>query len=364
MMANEGTKIQSYYIPALGQAPSWCSFLDNLTEEMEENPNAAVYDDYKFITKKELVNLNLEHLIGTNLLKAYMHGFFVDLRLYEKAKAISNPFEFEEHKKQMVQKRIQEKQASRISVRKNLPAVNQAMASKLIVHQDSDSDAEGTAKRSKKRKEQPENATAENPLGDARFADLFKDGDFQVDETSHEYKLHHPSESQAAKVVRNFEPVDQNSDGDSGIFFCNQDDAIRFTRVKAAASGEKGKFFQIKDGYSATKPRPVNEQDEQDTFASRLKNRQSNATSSRVHKRTVNDGNRSITYQPTGGMKPRRDQAYSRSGESGGAGDRQKRGVKDLNLARAGSGTRGRGGSRGGSRGRGSRGGGRGRGRS
>jgi ribosome biogenesis protein ENP2 len=84
MMANEGVQIQSYYVPALGNAPKWCSFLDNLTEELEENPNTAVYDDYKFVTKKDLTNLGLDHLIGTNVLKAYMHGFFIDLRLYEK----------------------------------------------------------------------------------------------------------------------------------------------------------------------------------------------------------------------------------------------------------------------------------------
>ena len=31
MVANEGVQIQSYYIPALGPAPKWCPFLDNLT---------------------------------------------------------------------------------------------------------------------------------------------------------------------------------------------------------------------------------------------------------------------------------------------------------------------------------------------
>lgn len=54
MVANEGTQIQSYYIPSLGPAPRWCPFLDNLTEEMEENPAQTIYDDYKFVTRKEL----------------------------------------------------------------------------------------------------------------------------------------------------------------------------------------------------------------------------------------------------------------------------------------------------------------------
>lgn len=59
----------------MGPAPRWASFLDSLTEELEENNADNVYDDYKFVTKQDLENLGLEHLIGTNLLRAYMHGY-------------------------------------------------------------------------------------------------------------------------------------------------------------------------------------------------------------------------------------------------------------------------------------------------
>jgi ribosome biogenesis protein ENP2 len=76
MMANEGVQMQSYYIPELGPAPKWCPFLENLTEELEETPDTVIYDDYKFVTKRELENLALQHLIGTNVLKAYMHGIY------------------------------------------------------------------------------------------------------------------------------------------------------------------------------------------------------------------------------------------------------------------------------------------------
>ncbi|NWW33411.1 NOL10 protein, partial [Panurus biarmicus] len=57
MTANEAPKMNIYYIPVLGPAPKWCSFLDNLTEELEENPESTVYDDYKFVTRKDLENL-------------------------------------------------------------------------------------------------------------------------------------------------------------------------------------------------------------------------------------------------------------------------------------------------------------------
>lgn len=92
-IATESPKMQTYYIPvslfiittltlhvaltdsriivliylmlqSLGPAPRWCSFLDNLTEEMEESKTETMYDDYKFVTKKELEDLGLDHLIG------------------------------------------------------------------------------------------------------------------------------------------------------------------------------------------------------------------------------------------------------------------------------------------------------------
>jgi ribosome biogenesis protein ENP2 len=52
-MAAEQSKCMSYFIPSLGPAPKWCSFLENLTEEMEEDQQ-GIYEDYKFVTKEEL----------------------------------------------------------------------------------------------------------------------------------------------------------------------------------------------------------------------------------------------------------------------------------------------------------------------
>ena len=47
-VAAEQPKILSFFIPALGTAPRWCSFLDNLAEELEEE-KGGVYEDYKFV---------------------------------------------------------------------------------------------------------------------------------------------------------------------------------------------------------------------------------------------------------------------------------------------------------------------------
>lgn len=144
---------------------------------MEENPSSNIYDDYKFVSRKELDALGLEHLIGTDTLKAYMHGFFVDLRLYEKAKLIANPFAYDDYRERLVREKLEKERASRIRATNKLPAVNKELAKKLL----------DEGKKKKKKEEKP------NPLEDSRFQDLFADPDFQVDEESNEYKLLHPT---------------------------------------------------------------------------------------------------------------------------------------------------------------------------
>ena len=54
MLANEGIQMTTYYIPQLGPAPRWCSFLENLTEEMEDQTTRTAYQDYKFVERSEL----------------------------------------------------------------------------------------------------------------------------------------------------------------------------------------------------------------------------------------------------------------------------------------------------------------------
>lgn len=124
LIANEHTKIQTFYIPTLGPAPSWCGFLDNLTEELEELNYEIIYDDYKFITEKDLDELGLSHLKGTNLLRAYMHGYFIDMRLYRKARDVMKPFEFEQYKKKKIQQKIEETCSNRVQVLNTLLLYN------------------------------------------------------------------------------------------------------------------------------------------------------------------------------------------------------------------------------------------------
>lgn len=138
-MANEAPKILQYFVPALGTAPKWCSYLETITDELEETDQPAgttfivrltkdyffsyiprfcsctfvivylsnyfsVYDDYKFVTAKELEDLDLDVSVlkRMNMLRAYMHGYFIDARLYVKSKAVKQQFDFEKFKEKKV----------------------------------------------------------------------------------------------------------------------------------------------------------------------------------------------------------------------------------------------------------------------
>ncbi|GAB5591365.1 Small ribosomal subunit bioproteinsis [Umbelopsis nana] len=215
-MASEGIQMGAYYIPQLGPAPKWASFLDNLTEEMEENPSSNIYDDYKFVSRKELEALGLDHLIGTDTLKAYMHGFFVDLRLYEKAKLIANPFAYDDYRERIVREKIEKERASRIRATNKLPAVNKELAKKLLDE-------------SKKKKAKKEGQA--NPMEDDRFRDMFADPDFQVDEASNEYKLLHPTAKKTRTNVASededmSEVEDEEQEDDSDV---DSDDSQRMS---------------------------------------------------------------------------------------------------------------------------------------
>uniref|UniRef100_H2T0M2 Nucleolar protein 10 n=1 Tax=Takifugu rubripes TaxID=31033 RepID=H2T0M2_TAKRU len=187
--ANEDPKMSTFYIPTLGPAPRWCSFLDNLTEELEESPETTVYDDYKFVTRKDLENLGLSHLVGSSLLRAYMHGFFMDIRLYHKVKGMANPFAYEEYRKEKIRQKIDESRTQRVNIQK-LPKVNKELALKLMEEGDEE---EALASRKKKGKTLP------SILGDDRFKVMFENPEYQVDEQSEEFRLLNPIVSNVGK---------------------------------------------------------------------------------------------------------------------------------------------------------------------
>ncbi|ODQ68555.1 WD40 repeat-like protein [Nadsonia fulvescens var. elongata DSM 6958] len=179
-LANEGQPMHTYYVPTLGPAPRWCSFLDNVTEELEEKPVSSVYDNYKFVTKNELKEFNLGHLIGSNVVKSYMHGYFIDIRLYEQARLISNPFAYKEHREKEIKKKIAAERESRIRTTGSVKVkVNKGLAERLVHKEES----------------KKGDVAASTALRDDRFKNVFEDDDFEVDETTHEFKMLNPTKS-------------------------------------------------------------------------------------------------------------------------------------------------------------------------
>ena len=225
LTANEGRAQHSFFIPSLGPAPRWCSFLDHLVEEMAEDAadpsvfhpssthrSGEVYDNYKFLTVPQLRAVNLEHLIGTtSLLRPYMHGYFVDQQLYEEARVISNPDAWAEQRRKSVRERIEKERESRIRGHKSRSKlqpekfkVNKELAQRTLEREERHRKRKVERLLRNKEREGKEDEEDEQPaenrddkkesgktpalLTDPRFASLFTNEEFAVDETSNEFK--------------------------------------------------------------------------------------------------------------------------------------------------------------------------------
>ncbi|KAF2143708.1 uncharacterized protein K452DRAFT_317162 [Aplosporella prunicola CBS 121167] len=231
LTANEGKQQHSFFIPQLGPAPKWCAFLDNVVEEMAEDPDdpnafgpshkaGDVYDNYKFLTAKELDQLNMSHLVGTtSLLRPYMHGYFVAQKLYEEARLISQPELWHEQRAKSIQARIEKERESRIRGNKKVQVkVNRRLAEKMlereeknerrkarrvlaqggdddVVQQQQQEQAQKatTAADGEEEGEEDNKPVGKRLLSDSRFSRLFQDEDFEVDETSREFASINPS---------------------------------------------------------------------------------------------------------------------------------------------------------------------------
>ncbi|RDW75220.1 hypothetical protein BP6252_06362 [Coleophoma cylindrospora] len=177
LTANEGKQQHAFFIPQLGPAPKWCSFLDNMVEEMAEEAPTETYDNYKFLTLPELKQLNMGHLVGTtNLLRPYMHGYFVASKLYEQARLIANPYIWDDERTKRIKEKVEKERASRIRGGKKVK-VNQNLVDRMLKKQE--------------RREKVDDSAG--ILGDDRFGKLFEDEDFAVDERSREFQALNPS---------------------------------------------------------------------------------------------------------------------------------------------------------------------------
>ena len=227
LTALEGPRVGAYYIPAVGLVPRWCSFLENITEELEEKRRPQVYEDFQFLTHDELKRLNALELIGTDKLQAYMHGYFMDISLYYQLKAAAQPFTLEEYRKARVTEKLEAKRAERITVKRKLPPVNKELA--LRIQQD-------MANTALKRR-----GDAEKVLTDTRFGALFQEKEFEIDKNADEYKrLYQRTRNYAPEVEESEEEVSENE----GILPTKRQKRAELIEEEDIEEQEKGTFLQ------------------------------------------------------------------------------------------------------------------------
>lgn len=195
--AVEAPRVKTFYVPALGAAPKWCAFLDNFTEELEDGrqkrlsgasrlrglsdeEEEEVYENYKFVSHDELEGLGLGHLTGTDMLKAYMHGYFVHQQLYRRAVEVAEPFAYEKYRKEKAREKIEAERQSRITKKKTKRVkvkVNQNVVD--AIQEKKDKGKKGQA--------------AMSILEDDRFKAMFENRDFAVDQESERFQHLNPS---------------------------------------------------------------------------------------------------------------------------------------------------------------------------
>lgn len=312
LTANEGRQQHAFFIPQLGPAPKWCSFLDNVVEEMADDPNdpqsfnsrkaGEVYDNFKFLTMSQLRTLNLDHLVGkTNLLRPYMHGFFVAQKLYEEARLIANPTSWEEEREKRIQAKISKERESRIRGQKITAKVNRNMVQRIMDKEEKNERrraqrvlAQGGDEQQPKDVLVPQNGEPKEKrvLADSRFASMFQDEDFEIDETSREFQLVNPSTQVAPRShldhERGLTAVEEEMvDEVPGSSDDDESDAVAQSYAKAKRDGristadykrrpnkkQKNRQDQMQMQVSSSKAPKLNARHEQQSsFGSRAEN--------------------------------------------------------------------------------------------
>lgn len=204
--ALEAPRVKSYYVPSLGTAPRWCAFLDTFTEELEDNTRRRsvvdsgagagveqeeVYENYKFVSSEELEGLGLGHLIGTEMLKPYMHGFFVHAHLYRRALDASAPFAYEKYRQERAREKLEAERESRIG-----KVRTKRRTEKIKVNKKTAELLESRRRQGRK------GAAGASIVDDPRFKAMFENKDFAVDERAERFVQLNPlgiAESRRAK---------------------------------------------------------------------------------------------------------------------------------------------------------------------
>jgi len=214
--ACESHRMHAWYIPALGSAPKWCHYLDSLTEELEESKSTSVYEDYKFVTRDQLTSWGVSELIGSEAVRAYMHGFFIDEKLYNRIKQVADPYAYERYYKQQLKRKVDETREDRIKIKDKLPKVNTAFARTLT--------GEGASKKQRIRNKRMKGDS--KGLIDDRFKDIFVDPDMEIDQESETFKRLNKSSFNSRSKASTGQGEDDDDDDDDDVVAEDSDDPL------------------------------------------------------------------------------------------------------------------------------------------
>ncbi|KAF5390066.1 hypothetical protein D9757_003865 [Collybiopsis confluens] len=306
LSANEGIQMSTYYIPQLGPAPRWASFLENITEELEDQTSRSAYEDFKFVERTELGKLGLDHLVGTPALKPYMHGYFISLKLYDTARVIANPFEYAEHRERIIKQKMDKLSETRIrsATKTGKGAKADVKVNKMLAEKIQRDEERARKKDERKKSEEKKNdgdamdvdvdvaADEEGSedehaptsvLTDPRFAQVFENPEFEVDVNSREYALLNPSTvaqktgfgDRARTAVENEEEESDkaSSDGlgendvdDDGSDSSDEGELTKFD--PRSRPGQKN--VRMQEAYGRTKHQNQQQQQQQRTLSVKL----------------------------------------------------------------------------------------------
>ena len=172
----------------------FCYFRDEFNHSNFCKLYDLLYDEYQFITNNQLREWGIEHLIGTPLLKAYLHGYLISSKLYKDLHNIINPIDYEQYRKDILKKKLEERAPMRIPIRKDKNLISNTQINKRFIEKlnkkargeegdESETELEHIKYRKlKKSLKKGQQQCAQALLSDSRFSKLFSDADYIIDE--------------------------------------------------------------------------------------------------------------------------------------------------------------------------------------
>jgi len=183
----------------------------------------------------------------------------MNVRLYNKAKAVVEPFEFDRYRKEKVRQEIESERKSRLQIESKLPKVNKELALKIM-------DEQANPSNSAKQRNIP------SLLQDTRFKAMFENTDFAVNKEAEEYRLLAPvlnrlDKSKAKQLKQRVEVAHvaelhadeankrEDSDNDEDLFGFEKSDAEESSGDEASSDDEDRREYvkEMKQAYKQVK---------------------------------------------------------------------------------------------------------------